>query len=59
MSNQPCKVRPEIVNVNSDSPIFYTFSVKKGRCSGNCNNINDRYVLIENLCSWCCKRFKR
>ena len=46
ISNQPCKARPEIVNVNSDSPIFYTFSVKKGRCSGNCNNINDRYAKI-------------
>ena len=26
MSNQPCKTRPKIVNVNSNNPIFYPFS---------------------------------
>ena len=41
MKNQECKVRPEIVNINSNNPIFYPFSVKINRCSGNCNNIND------------------
>ena len=35
MSNQPCKAGPEIVNVNSDIPIFYPFSVKTSKCSGN------------------------
>ena len=28
MKNQKCKVRPEIVNINSNNPIFYPFSVK-------------------------------
>ena len=28
MNNQECKVRPEIVNVNSDEAVFYPFSVK-------------------------------
>ena len=46
MSNQPCKARPEIVNVNSNNPIFYPFSVKTSKCSGNCNNINDPYARI-------------
>ena len=27
MKNQECKVRPEI-NINSDNPIFYSFSIK-------------------------------
>ena len=27
MTNQECKVRPEIVNVNSDEPVFYPFSI--------------------------------
>ena len=40
MSNQECKARPEIVNVNSNNPMFYPFSVKKSKCSGSCNNIN-------------------
>ena len=46
MNNQECKVRPEIVNINSNKPIFYLFSVKINRCSGNCNNINDPYARI-------------
>ena len=28
MKNQECKVRPEIMNVNSNEPIFYPFSIK-------------------------------
>ena len=46
MKNQECKVRPEIVNINSNNPIFYPFSVKINKCSGNCNNINDPYARI-------------
>ena len=46
MNNQECKVRPEIVDVSSNNPIFYPFSVKINRCSGNCNNINDPYARI-------------
>ena len=41
MTNQECKVRPEIVNVNSDEPVFYPFSIKTSKCSGSCNNINN------------------
>ena len=46
MTNQECKVRPEIVNVDSDEPVFYPFSIKTSKCSGNCNNINDPYAKI-------------
>ena len=46
MNNQACKARPEIVNVNSNNPIFYPFSIKTSKCSGNCNNINDPYAKI-------------
>ena len=28
MNNQECKVRTEIVNVNSNEPLFYPFSIK-------------------------------
>ena len=56
MKNQECKVRPEIVNVNSNEPVFYTFSIKTSKCSGSCNNINDPYAK---MCSLCYKRFKR
>ena len=46
MSNQACKARPEIINVNSNNPVFYPFSVKASKCSDNCNNINDPYAKI-------------
>ena len=46
MKNQECKVRPEIVNINSNNPIYYPFSIKTNKCSGNCNNINDPYAKI-------------
>ena len=44
MNNQECKVRPEIVNVNSNEPLFCPFSIKTSNCSGSCNNINDPYA---------------
>ena len=46
MKNQECKARPEIVDINSNNPIFYPFSIKINKCSGNCNNINDPYARI-------------
>ena len=46
MKNQECKVRPEIININTNNPICYPFSVKINRGNGNCNNINDPYARI-------------
>ena len=44
MNNQACKIRPEIINVNSNEPVFYPFSIKTSKCCGSCNNINDPYA---------------
>ena len=44
MKNQERKVRPEIINVKSNEPVFYPFSIKASKCSGSCNNINDPYA---------------
>ena len=46
MINQEYKTRPQIVNVNSNNPIFYLFNIKVSKYSGNCNNINDSYSKI-------------
>ena len=46
INNQECKVRPKIADVSGNNPIFYPFSVKLNRCSGNCNSINDLYAKI-------------
>ena len=46
MKNRECKVRPEIISINNNDPMFYPFSVKINKCSGNCNNINDPHAII-------------
>ena len=46
MKNQESKVRSEIINVNSNEPIFQPFSTETSKCSGSCNNINDPYAKI-------------
>ena len=48
MNNQACKARPEIINVNSNNPVFYPFSIKTSKCNGNCNNISG----MQNPCEW-------
>ena len=46
IKNRECKVRQEIIDINSNNPILYPFRVKINRCSGNCNNINGPYARI-------------
>ena len=46
MNNLECKVKPEITNVYSKDPVFFHFSIKTSKCSGNCNNINDPYAKL-------------
>ena len=40
VNNQECKVRPQIVNVNGDDPVFFPFSIKTSKCSSSCDNIH-------------------
>ena len=46
MKKQECKIRPEVININSNNPIFYPFSIKINKCSGNSNNINNPYAKV-------------
>ena len=41
MNNQECKVRYALMNINSNEPLLYTYSILVNKCSGCCNNIND------------------
>ena len=34
MNTQKCKARPKINGINSNSPMFYPFSIKVNECSG-------------------------
>ena len=46
LKNKLCKVRPEIINVRYNEPVFYPFSVKTSKGSGSCSNINDPCAKI-------------
>ena len=46
LKNQECKVTPKVIDFNSNNSIFYPFSIKIKKCSGNCNNINNPYAKI-------------
>ena len=46
MNNQECKIRPEIININSNEPLFYLYSVKISKFSGSCNNVNNPYAKL-------------
>ena len=46
MNNQERKVRLQIVNVNSEEPAFFHFSIKISKCSGSCNNVNHPYAKL-------------
>ena len=46
MNNQGCKIKSEIINVNTNEPIFYPYSITINRCKGICNTINDQYAKL-------------
>ena len=46
MSNQECKVRPETININSNEPLLYPYSVLVNKCRGSCNDINNPYAKL-------------
>ena len=44
ISNQECKVRPTVMNINKNEPLFYIYSILVNKCSVSFNNINDLYA---------------
>ena len=46
MNNQECKIRSEIINVNTIEPIFYPYSITINICKGSCNTIIDPYAKL-------------
>ena len=46
MNNQECKMRSEIINVNTNEPMFYPYSITVNKCKGSCNTINDPYSKL-------------
>ena len=46
INNQECRIRPQIVNLNSKDSIFFPFTVKTSKCRGSCNSINNPYAKL-------------
>ena len=46
MNNQRCKIKTEIINVNTNETVFYPYSIEINKCKGSCNIINDPYAKI-------------
>ena len=46
MNNEECKKRSEIINVNTNEPIFYPYSIAINKCKGSCNTINNLYAKL-------------
>ena len=44
MNNQKCKIKSETINVNTNEPMFYPYSIKINKCS--CNTINDPHAKL-------------
>ena len=46
MDNQERKIRPEMINVNTNEPMFYPYSIEINKCKSSCNAVNDPYAKI-------------
>ena len=47
INNQECRIRPQIVNINSEESIFFfPFSIETSKSSSSCNNVNNLYAKL-------------
>ena len=46
MNKQECKIRSEIINVNTNEPMFYPYSITINKCKGSCITINEPYAKL-------------
>ena len=46
LNNQECTIRSEIINVSTNEPMFYPYSITINKCKGSCNTINDPYAKL-------------
>ena len=46
MNNEECKARSKIIDVNSNKPVFFPYSIKVNKCSESYSNINDPYTKL-------------
>ena len=49
MNNKEFKARRKIIDVNSNEPMFYPYSIKINKCTGSCNNINYAKLCVPDI----------
>ena len=40
INNRECKIRPEIIKIETNELVFCPYSIKINKCKGSCNTIN-------------------
>ena len=46
MNNQECKIRSEIINVNTNEFMFHPYNIKINKCKDISDTINDPYAKL-------------
>ena len=46
MNNQECKIRPVVMNINSNETLFYPYNILVNKCSGSCNDVNNFCIKL-------------
>ena len=47
MNNQECKIRPEIINLNTNEPLFYPYCIKINKCKGSCKTRQAKVHMLK------------
>ena len=46
LNNRLCQARSTLVNINSNQPLLYPFTVSFNKCGGSCNTNDDPYAQV-------------
>ena len=46
MINQKCMSKPKTIDINTNEPVFYPYSIEVNKCSRSCSNINDPFAKL-------------
>ena len=46
LNNHPYQSRPTLINLTSNEPLFYSFSVSVNKCGPRCNTSDDSYFQV-------------
>ena len=57
MNNQECKIRPKMININSNEPLFYPYSIEINKCSCSCSFIcfERKHIKWHQTCKCRCR----